>query len=148
MATRLLVALCVLAVPATALPQLAQLCPADARTAGRATLYNEGKRTLGEIFGLLPGGAAIEFATSDWNNRRDALDARIDDVLRVRPRSLAPQIIWAEAADLRSDTFSAALKRTDGGSARLTVSGSQICVRDASGDHWFFRNQSDELWSD
>ena len=148
MARRWLIALYFLAVPAPALPQLAQLCPADARTAGRATLHNEGKRTLGEIFGLLPGGAAIEFATSDWNNRRDALDSRIEDVLRVRPRSLAPQVIWAEAADLRSDTFSVALKRADGGSARLTVSGNQICVRDGSGDHWFFRNVSDDTWSD
>jgi len=148
MAARWLIALYFLAVPSAALPQLAQLCPADARTAGRATLHNEGKRTLGEIFGLLPGGAAIEFATSDWNNRRDALDTRIEDVLRVRPRSLAPQVIWADAADLRSDTFSVALKRAEGGSARLTVSGNQICVRDGSGDHWFFRNLSDDTWSD
>jgi hypothetical protein len=148
MAYRLLVTLCALAMPVTALPQLAQLCPADARTAGRATLHNEGKRTLAEIFGLVPGALAIEFATGDWTGRRDALESRIDEVLRTRPRSLAPQIIWAEAADLRSDTFSAALKRAEGGSARLTVSGSQICLRDASGDHWFFRNGSDDVWSD
>jgi hypothetical protein len=148
-AYRVLIALCALSVPFAALPQLTQLCPADARTAGRATLYNEDKRTLGEIFGVVPGAAtALEFATNDWNGRRDAVDTRIDEVLRTRPRSLAPQVIWAEAADLRSDTFSAALKRADGGSARLTVSGSQICVRDASGDHWFFRAQSDDVWSD
>ena len=149
MAYRFLIAACALTVPVTALPQLTQLCPADARTAGRATLHNEGKRSLGEIFGVTPGApTAIEFATADWSGRRDALDSRIDEVLRTRPRSLAPQVIWAEAADLRSDTFSAAVKRAEGGSARLTVSGNQVCVRDASGDHWFFRNVSDETWSD
>lgn len=148
MLRRLLLALWLLAAPLPAPAQLAKLCPADARTAGRATLHNEDKRTVGEIFGLVPGAAAVEFATSDWTGRRDALDARIDEVLRARPRSLAPQVIWAESADLRSDTFSAALRRVDGSAARLTVSGPQVCVRDAQGDHWFFRNESAELWSD
>ncbi len=148
MAYRLLTALCLLAAPIAALAQLTQLCPADTRTAGRATLHNEGKRTLAEIFGLLPGGAALEFATADWSGRRDAVDSRIEEVLRARPRALAPQVVWAEAADLRSDTFSAALKRADGGSARLTVSGNQVCVRDGAGDHWFFRTSTDDLWSD
>jgi hypothetical protein len=147
-AYRLLIAVCALAAPLPALPQLAQLCPADARTAGRATLHNDGKRTVAEIFGLVPGGAAIEFASPDWTGRRDALDTRIEEVLRARPRFLAPQIIWAEGADLRSDTFSAALRRAEGGGARLTVSGYQVCVRDGNGDHWFFRNVSADVWSD
>jgi hypothetical protein len=103
---------------------------------------------VAEIFGLVQGAAAIEFASADWTGRRDALEARIEEVLRARPRSLAPQIVWAEAADLRSDTFSAALKRSDGGAARLTVSGYQVCVRDGNGDHWFFRNVSADVWSD
>jgi hypothetical protein len=141
-------AACLLVAPAPAAAQLAKLCPADARTAERATMHNAGKRTLAEIFGLAPGAAAIEFATPDWTGRRHALDSRIEEVLRARPRAHAPQVTWAEAADLRSDTFSAALRRLDGGGARLTVSGEQVCVRDANGDHWFFRNVLAEVWPD
>jgi hypothetical protein len=147
-AARLLAAAaaCALAAPAPA--QLTRLCPADVRTAERATMHNAGKRTVAEIFGVGPGAIAIEFASSDWTGRRDALESRIEDVLRSRPRALAPQVGWAEAADLRSDTFTAALRRFDGSAARLTVSGDQVCVRDAAGDHWFFRNATAELWSD
>ena len=141
-------AACALAVPAPAPAQLSKLCPADARTAERATMHNAGKRTVAEIFGVTPGAAAIEFASADWTGRRDALETRIEELLRARPRALAPQVTWAEAADLRSDTFSAALRRFDGGAARLTVSGDQVCVRDASGDHWFFRNVLAEVWSE
>lgn len=141
-------AACALVAPAPAAAQLAKLCPADARTAERATMHNDGKRSVAEIFGLAPRAAAIEFATPDWSGRRDALDSRIEKVLRARPRALAPQVTWAGAADLRSDTFSAALRRLDGGGARLTVSGDQVCVRDANGDHWFFRNMLAEVWPD
>jgi hypothetical protein len=35
-----------------------------------------------------------------------------------------------------------------GAAARLSVSGYQVCVRDASADHWFFRNVAPDLWSD
>ena len=146
MTARWFIALSILAVPSDALPQLAQLCPADARTAGRATLHNEGKRTLGEIFGLLRRRRhRVRHLGLEQPARRPRLAHR--GRLR-RARSLAPQVIWAEAADLRSDTFSVALKRADGGSARLTVSGNQICVRDGSGDQWFFRNVSDDTRSD
>ena len=141
-------ALWLLAAPLSALAQLAQLCPADARTAGRATLHNEDKRTLAQIFNLTGDGAAVEFASPDWTGRRDALQARIEEVLRARPRVLAPQIVWAEGADLRTDTFSAALRRLDGAAARLAVSGYQVCVRDASSEQWFFRNVPADLWSD
>jgi len=141
-------AACALAAPVPAAAQLNRLCPADARTAERATLHNAGKRTVAEIFGVAPGAVVIEFASPDWTGRRDALESRIEEVLRSRPRALAPQVAWAEAADLRSDTFSAALRRLDGGAARLTVSGDQVCVRDASGDHWFFRNVLADVWSD
>ena len=141
-------AACALAAPVLAQAQLAKLCPADARTAERTTQHNAGKRTLAEIFGLAPGAAAIEFASADWTGRRDALESRVEEVLRARPRALAPQVLWAEAADLRSDTFTAALRRFDGGTARLTVSADQVCVRDASGEHWFFRNVLSEVWSD
>jgi hypothetical protein len=58
MTRRWLIALYFLAAPSAASAQLAQLCPADARTAGRAAIHNEGKRTVAEIFTLVPGGAA------------------------------------------------------------------------------------------
>ncbi len=143
----LFLALCLLA-PHAGRAQLAQLCPADARTAGRATLHNDAKRTLAEIFDLEPGAALVEFASPDWSGRRDDLQGRIDEVLRSRPRFLAPQIIWAEGADLRSDTFTTTLRRTDGAAARLSVSGYQVCLRDANGEHWFFRKVPLDLWSD
>jgi hypothetical protein len=96
----------------------------------------------------MSGAAIIEFASPDWTGRAADLQRRVDELLRVRPRSLAPQIIWSEAADLRSDTFTAALQRADGATLRVTVSGYQVCVREAGGDQWFFRNTATDLLSD
>ena len=143
----LFVALCLLA-PHAGRAQLAQLCPADASAAGRATLSNDAKRTLAEIFDLRLSAAVVEFASPDWSGRREDLERRVDEVLRSRPRFLAPQIIWAEGADLRRDTFTTTLRRADGAAARLSVSGYQVCLRDASGEHWFFRKVPLDLWPD
>jgi hypothetical protein len=143
----LVVALCLLA-PQGGRAQLAQLCPADARTGARATMPNDAQRTLAEIFDLESGAAVVQFASPDWSGRRGDLQRRIDEVLRSRPRFLAPQIIWAEGADLRRDTFTATLRRTDGAAARLSVSGYQVCLRDANGDPWFFRKVPIDLWSE
>src|SRR5262249_20365325 len=128
--------------------QLAQLCPADAHTGGRAPMQNDAKRTLAQIFELQPGTAQVESASPDWSGRRDELKRRIDEVLGSRPRLLAPQIIWAEGADLRRDTFTTTLIRGDGAVARLSVSGYQICLREANGEQWFFRKVPLDLWSD
>jgi hypothetical protein len=141
----LVVALCLLA-PHDSRAQLTQLCPTDLRSAARAALYNDAKRTLAEIFDLQAGAAVIDFASADWTGRRDELRARIDEVLRARPRFLTPQIIWAEGADLRTDTFTTTLRRTDGAAARLGVAGYQVCLRDANGDQWFFRKVPLDLW--
>ena len=141
----LLVALCLLA-PHAGRAQLAQLCPADTRAAGRATLQNDAKRTLAEIFDLQPGTAVVQSASPDWSSRREELERRIGDVLHSRPRFLAPQIIWAEGADVRSDTFTTTLQRSDGAAARLSVSGYQVCLRDAKGEPWFFRKVPLDLW--
>ena len=141
------VALCLLA-PQDGRAQLTQLCPADARAAERAPISNEAKRTLAQIFDFQPGAAEIEFASPDWSGRRDELQRRIDELLRSRPRFLAPQIIWSEGADLRSDTFTTTLRRADGAAARLSVSGYQVCLRDANGEQWFFRKVPLDLWSD
>jgi hypothetical protein len=143
----LFVALCLLA-PHAGRAQLAQLCPADARAAGRAVMQNDARRTLAQIFDFQPGAAEIEFASPDWSGRRDELQRRIDELLRSRPRLLAPQIIWSEGADLRRDTFTTTLRRADGAAARLSVSGYQVCLRDANGEQWFFRKVPLDLWSD
>jgi hypothetical protein len=143
----LFVALCLLA-PHAGRAQLALLCPADASGAGRTMVQNHAKRTLAEIFDFQPGTAQLEFASPDWSGRRDELERRIDEVLRSRPRFLAPQIIWAEGADLRHDTFTTTLRRADGAAARLSVSGYQVCLREANGEQWFFRKVPPDLWSD
>ena len=131
----LFVALCLLAAQDSR-AQLAQLCPADAPIAGRAMLQNDAKRTLAEIFDLQTGTAVVEFASPDWSARRDELQRRVDELLRSRPRFLAPQIIWAEGADLRSDTFTTTLQRSDGAAARLSrrADGPRLCgARSLSG---------------
>ena len=143
----LFVALCVLASQGVH-AQLTQLCPREAGAPGRAALQNDAKRTLAEIFDLRPGAAVVEFASPDWSGRRRDLVRRVDEVLRSRPRFLAPQIIWAEGADLRSDTFTTTLRRADGAGARLSVSGYQVCLRDANGEQWFFRKVPADLWPD
>ena len=143
----LCVALCLLA-PHAGHAQLTQLCPADTRSAERAMVHNDAKRTLGEIFGLQSGAAVVEFASPDWSGRRDELGRRIDEVLGSRPRFLAPQIIWAEGADLRRDTFTTTLRRADGAATRLSVSGYQVCLREANGEQWFFRKVPLDLWPD
>ena len=142
----LFVALCLLA-PHAGHAQFARLCPADAGT-GRAALQNDTKRTVAEIFDLRPGVAGVEFASPDWSGRDDEVKQRVDQVLRSRPRFLAPQIIWAEGADLRRDTFTATLWHADGAAARLSVSGYQVCLRDANGEQWFFRAVPLDLWPD
>jgi hypothetical protein len=111
-------------------------------------LPNDAKRTLAEIFDLQPGAPVVESASPDWAGRREELERRIDEVLRSRPRFLAPQIIWAEGADLRSDTFTTTLRRTDGAAAQLSVSGYQVCLREAHGEQWFFRKVPLDLWPD
>ena len=143
----LFVALCFLASQGVG-AQFAQLCPREGGAAGRATLQNDAKRTLAEIFDLRPGAAVVEFASPDWSERREDLERRVDEVLRSRPRFLAPQIIWAEGADLRSDTFTTTFRRADGALARLSVSGYQVCLRDANGEQWFFRKVPLDLWPD
>ena len=142
----LLVALCLL-LPQAGRAQLTRLCPADPAT-GRAMLQNEAKRTVAEIYGLQGSVVAVEFASPDWAGRGDDLKRRVDQVLGSRPRFLAPQIIWAEGADLRSDTFTTTLRRSDGAVARLSVSGYQVCLRDANGEPWFFRKVPLDLWPD
>jgi len=137
-----------LAAPLAARAQLSQLCPADVRTTSRATMHNEAKRTVAQIFDIAPAEPILEFATPDWTGGKDAVQKRVAEVLAARPRFLAPQIVWAEGADLRSDTFTALLRRGDGAPTRLTVSGYQVCVRDPGGEHWFFRNVAGDLWSD
>ena len=143
----LFVAFCVLASQGVR-AQLTQLCPREAGAPGRASLQNDAKRTLAEIFDLRPGAAVVEFASPDWSGRREDLERRVDEVLRSRPRLLAPQIIWAEGAALRRETFTTTLRRTDGAAARLSVSGYQVCLRDATGEQWFFRKVPLDLWSD
>jgi len=143
----LFVALCLLA-PHAGRAQLALLCPADPGGAGRAMVQNDARRTLAEMFDLQPGAAEVEFASPDWSGRRDELERRIDEALRSRPRFLAPQIIWAEGADLRNDTFTARLRRADGAAARLSVSGYQVCLCEANGEQWFFRKVPLDLWPD
>jgi hypothetical protein len=139
-----LVVLCLLA-PHAGQAQFARLCPSDAGAAGRAMLPNDAKRTLAEMFDLQPA-AVIESTSPDWAGRQEELERRIDEVLRSRPRFLAPQIIWAEGADLRNDTFTTTLRRSDGAAARLSVSGYQVCLRDAHGEPWFFRKVPLDLW--
>lgn len=94
------------------------------------------------------GAAVVEFVSPDWSGRDNDLKRRVDDVLRSRPRFLAPQIMWAEGADLRRETLTATLRRADGAAARLSVSGYQVCLRDASGELWFFRKVPLDLWPD
>lgn len=143
----LFLALCVFA-PHDGRAQLTQLCPGDAGAAGRATMQNETKRTLAEIFDLESGAAVVDFASPDWSGRDDDLKRRVEQALRSRPRFLAPQIIWAEGADLRRETFTATLKRSHSRVARLSVSGYQVCLRDANGEQWFFREVPLDLWPD
>ena len=44
--------------------------------------------------------------------------------------------------------FATTLRRSDGTAARLSVSGYQVCLRDANGEQWFFRKVPLDLWSD
>lgn len=119
-----------------------RLCAKDPRTAAVSALANDERRTLGEMLGIGPAVARVEYRTAEWREMRD-VESHVRELLAARPRELSPILNWAEGADFRRQAFIAALK--DG--VRLEVAGYQVCLRDAKGGYWYFRNVPADLWA-
>jgi hypothetical protein len=123
-----------------------RLCPDDSRTSSaQPAARNEERRTLQALLGVVPGALVIQYRSPDWSGPEDvATLAR--ELLGARPRFLSPFVNWAEGADLRRRGFVAQLEGPGGVAIRLAVAGYQVCVRDATGGYWYFRNVPGDLW--
>jgi hypothetical protein len=54
--------------------------------------------------------------------------------------------VWSEGANFRVGSFIGDVRTADGAALRMEVSGYQVCVRDAAGQAWFFRNVPIDVW--
>lgn len=106
---------------------------------------NPDRKTVRDLLGVTPGPVVIQYRSRDWSGPDDVASlARA--ILEARPRSLSSFINWAEGADLAHRAFVASLPLLDGAAVRLAVAGYQVCVRDARGKYWYFRNVPIDLW--
>jgi hypothetical protein len=122
-----------------------QLCAGDPRTSSRTGIRNDDNRTLGEILGIALHSFVIRYRSPEWNSPQDVAH-RAQKILEARPRFLSAHINWAEGADLRRHAFITMVQLPDGTSAQLEVAGYQVCMRDAGGRYWYFRNVPLDLW--
>lgn len=115
--------LAILVTAALAAP--ARLCADDLRQGTElAPWSNEQKRTVSELLKLPP-----------------ADDAEAQKLLAARPRHLSPFVNWAEGVPPGARWI-----RAKAGAARIEAAGYQVCIRDANGRFWYFRNVPGDLW--
>lgn len=122
-----------------------RLCADDPGTSPRAEIRNTDKRTLGEILDITRYAVVTRYRSGDWSGSED-VPRRIREILEARPRVLSPFVNWAEGADFRRHAFVATLRTLDGVTARMDVAGYQVCVRDARGAYWYFRDVPIDVW--
>jgi hypothetical protein len=123
----------------------ARLCADDPGTPPRAEIRNTDKRTLGEMLGITRYAVVTRYSSGDWSGSED-VPRRIREILEARPRVLSPFVNWSEGADFARHAFVVTLRTLDGGTARIDVGGYQVCVRDARGAHWYFRDVPLDVW--
>jgi hypothetical protein len=122
-----------------------RLCPDDSRAVARPETRNDERRTAQELLGVAPGTLVFQYRSPDWSGP-EAVASLAREILRVRPRFLSPFVNWAEGADRRHRGFVARMEMPGGTAIRLAVAGYQVCLRDATGRHWYFRNVPGDLW--
>lgn len=122
-----------------------RLCAEDPRRASADALPNSDRLPVRELLGIAARSIVVHYRSADWKAPGDIAD-HVREILEARPRSLSPFINWAEGADLRTRGFVVTVQTVDGASARLEVAGYQVCVRDAKGSYWYFRNVPGDLW--
>jgi hypothetical protein len=107
-------------------------------------MRNDEQRMVGELFGVTTGALVIQYRSPDWSGP-EAIAELASEILGVRPRLLSPFVDWAEGADLRRHGFVARMEAPGGAAVRLAVAGYQVCLRDAKGRYWYFRNVPGDL---
>ena len=112
-----------------------RLCADDPRKSADTPVRNDEKRTVGELLGIAPRPIAVEYTTGN------DVEKRLGEILAARPRSLSPFINWSEGADMNRHSF---IAKVD--TARVEASGYLVCIRDARGNYWYFRNVPGDLW--
>jgi hypothetical protein len=122
-----------------------RLCPDDSRASADPPARNDERRTVQELLAVAPGPLVIQYRSPDWSGP-EAVANLARAILGSRPRSLSPFVDWAEGADLRRRGFVARIGVPGGNAIRLAVAGYQVCVRDATGSYWYFRNVPGDLW--
>jgi hypothetical protein len=125
--------------------QPGRLCPDDSRGSADRPARNDEGRTVQELLGVAPGILVIQYRSPDWSGP-EAVASVAGEILGARPRFLSPRVNWAEGADLRRHGFVARMDVPGGAAIRLAVAGYQVCVRDATGSYWYFRNVPGDLW--
>jgi hypothetical protein len=133
------------AVASQAERQPSRLCPDDSRASSDPPERNDEGRTVQELLRVAPGTLVIQYRSPDWSGP-EAVASLAREILGARPRVLSPFVNWAEGADLRRHGFVATMDVPGGAEIRLAVAGYQVCVRDATGRYWYFRNVPGDLW--
>lgn len=119
-------------------------CPDGKERFKRADLprmENDDKRVLSELLELLDPLVQIEYRSSDWKGAT-AAERRVREVLKLKPRYLAPAPLWADGEMFGRTNIIAVLGST--GTTKFEIVGTKVCVKDTTGRFWFFR--TGDVW--
>lgn len=112
-----------------------RICPeAHASKAPMELKRNEEKLTVRELLSLSAAEIDVVERTGDWNRKQ--AQAALRAALKARPRELTSKPAWAEGENTTTRTAIGVIGKTR---VRVHLANYHVCVREASGKHWFYR---------
>ncbi|MEQ1934562.1 MAG: hypothetical protein ABL962_11920, partial [Fimbriimonadaceae bacterium] len=105
-------------------------------------LENPRKQSLAQMLEFSTSSIRIESKSADLND--GTASARVLDMLKSKPRTLASFPMWAEATQFDHNWVIGTLDSEK--KMMIEIAGRSACVKDSEGRVWFFRNAKYDMW--